>query len=105
MLCYTILAILSLGLVSFVSVSGAAEKDWASYNRTLTSERFAAINTGNVQGLKILCTYDTGEYTGFQTDLLEVDDALFLATEHDTFPSTPIPAGCRAVSQTRRFRA
>jgi alcohol dehydrogenase (cytochrome c) len=89
---YTILAILSLVLVSSVSVSGAAEKDWASYNRTLTSERFAAlaaINTGNVQGLKILCTYDTGEYTGFQTDLLEVDGALFLATEHDTFAIDP----------------
>jgi PQQ-dependent dehydrogenase (methanol/ethanol family) len=88
----TILAILSLGLVSSVSESGAAENDWASYNRTLTSDRFAAlaaINTGNIQDLKILCTYDTGEYTGFQTDLLEVDDALFLATEHDTFSIDP----------------
>src|SRR5271170_3777065 len=39
-------------------------EEWPSYNRTLTSERFAdlaEINTGNVGRLKILCTYDTKE--------------------------------------------
>ena len=38
-------------------------KDWPSYNRTLTSERFAAldtINTKNVRDIKVLCSYDTG---------------------------------------------
>jgi alcohol dehydrogenase (cytochrome c) len=66
----------------------AADHDWKSYNRTLTSERFVAldaINTGNIKGLKILCSYDTREQTGFQSGLLQVDDALWATTEHDTF--------------------
>jgi alcohol dehydrogenase (cytochrome c) len=39
-----------------------AAGDWPSYNKTLTSERFSeldAINTKNVDKLKVLCTYDT----------------------------------------------
>ncbi len=65
----------------------AGNKDWPSYNRTLTSERFATLETidaKNVAGLKVLCTFDTGEQISFQTGLLEVDGALFATTEHDT---------------------
>src|SRR5437588_12111006 len=35
---------------------------WPSYNRTLTSERYSPlsqINTQNVRGLKVLCSYNT----------------------------------------------
>ena len=42
----------------------AADADWPSYNRTLTSERYSPlsqINTENVGKLKVLCTYDVGE--------------------------------------------
>ena len=52
------------------------QDDWPSYNRTLTSERFSPLNqitTANAADLKVLCTYDTGQYTGFNTGLLEVD--------------------------------
>ena len=52
--------------------------DWPSYNKTLTSNRFSGltqINSGNAGKLKVLCTYDTGIYTGFTTGLLEVDGA------------------------------
>ena len=69
------------------SLAAAGNKDWPSYNRTLTSERFAtleSIDVKNVVGLKIICTFDTGEQTSFQTGLLEVDGAIFAATEHDT---------------------
>jgi alcohol dehydrogenase (cytochrome c) len=72
--------------------AGAAGQDWPSYNRTLTSERFAsldAINRKNVAGLKVLCSYDTGEQTGFQSGLLQVGGALFATTEHDTFSIDP----------------
>jgi alcohol dehydrogenase (cytochrome c) len=72
--------------------TNANTKDWPSYNRTLTSERYAAldaINTKNVRGIKILCSYDTGEQTGFQTGLVQVDGALFATTEHDTFSIDP----------------
>ena len=66
--------------------------DWPSYNRTLTSERFAAldqINAANAANLNVLCTYDTGQYTGFNTGLLEVDGALLFTTEYDIFSINP----------------
>ncbi|MDB5461507.1 MAG: hypothetical protein JWO72_3248 [Caulobacteraceae bacterium] len=68
------------------------QADWPSYNRTLTSERFsplASIDTRNVGGLKIACTYDTGQITAFQSGLVEVHGALLATTEHDTFSIDP----------------
>lgn len=66
--------------------------DWPSYNRTLTSERFsslATITTKNVAELKQVCSYDTGEQSGFETSLIQIDGALFATTEHDTFSIDP----------------
>jgi len=70
----------------------AANIEWPSYNNTLTSERFAmldAIDTKNVTGLKVHCSFDTGEQGSFQTGIIEADGALFAATEHDTFSIDP----------------
>ena len=70
----------------------AAEANWPSYNRTLTSERFSSldeINTKNAAGLKTVCVYDTKQETGFQTGLVQVDGALFATTEQDTFSIDP----------------
>jgi len=67
--------------------AASAVKDWPSYNNTLTSERYStldAIDSKNVARLKVLCSFDTGEQTSFQTGLLEVDGTLFATTEHDT---------------------
>jgi alcohol dehydrogenase (cytochrome c) len=66
--------------------------DWPSYNKTLTSNRFSAldqINRTNVGGMTVLCTYDTGQYTGFNSGLLEVDGALVAVTEYDIFSIDP----------------
>ena len=66
--------------------------DWPSYNKTLTSNRFAQlnqINTGNAGKLKVLCTYDTGQYTGFTAGLIEVNGALIGTTEYDIFSLDP----------------
>jgi alcohol dehydrogenase (cytochrome c) len=66
------------------------------YNQTLTSERYSRlsqINTTNAHKLKILCTYDTNQYTGFETGLIMVSDALIGTTEHDIFSLDP--ANCR----------
>jgi alcohol dehydrogenase (cytochrome c) len=76
--------------------SSGTEGDWPSYNRTLTSNRFSPlsqINRTNADKLKVLCTYDTGQHTGFTSGLLEVDDALIFATEYDLFSIDP--ATCR----------
>src|ERR1700690_4505264 len=66
--------------------------DWPTYNRTLTTDRYATLETidnKNVIGLKVLCTFDTGEQVSFQTGLVQVDGALFATTEHDTFSIDP----------------
>ena len=63
-------------------------KDWPSYNKTLTSNRFSPlrlINKDNVASLKVLCTYDTGQYIGFTSGLIEVNGALIGTTDYDIF--------------------
>ena len=71
---------------------GAATGNWPSYNKTLTSNRFSRlnqINKNNVGKMKVLCTYDTGQYAGFTSGLLEVNDALIAVTEYDIFSIDP----------------
>ncbi len=74
-----------------VPTSGASPDsagDWPSYNKTLTSERFSeldAINAINVDKLKVLCTYDTKQYTNFESGLIMVNGALIGTTEFDIF--------------------
>jgi alcohol dehydrogenase (cytochrome c) len=66
--------------------------DWPSYNKTLTSNRFSQldeINKTNADKLKVLCTYDTKQYTGFNSGLLEVDGALIFVTAFDIFSIDP----------------
>ena len=78
------------------AAASGADEDWPSYNRTLTSERYAPvaeINASTVGKLKVLCTYDTHQYTGFNSGLLMVDGALLFATEHDTYSIDPITCG------------
>lgn len=67
---------------------GATAPDWASYNKTLESARYASlaqITPQRVAGLEVLCTYDTGVYTGFNTGLIELQGRLLFASDHDTF--------------------
>ena len=69
-----------------------AAADWPSYNKTLTSERFSdlgQINTKNVAKLKVLCTFDTGRLTAFETGLIMVKGALIGTTEFDIFSIDP----------------
>ncbi len=66
--------------------------DWPSYNKTLTSNRFSGltqINSQTAGKLKVLCTYDTHQYTGFNSGLIEVNGALIGTTEYDTFSIDP----------------
>ena len=70
----------------------AAAADWPSYNKTLTSERFAnlgQINIKNVAKLKVLCPYDTWRLTSFESGLIMVEGALIGTTEFDIFSINP----------------
>lgn len=78
------------------ATAGANEGDWPSYNKTLSSNRFSQlsqINANNAENLKVLCTYDTGQYTGFTSGLLEIGGALVFTTEYDIFSLDP--SSCR----------
>jgi alcohol dehydrogenase (cytochrome c) len=71
---------------------GGIEGDWPSYNKTLTSNRFSElsqINRTNAEKLKVLCTYDTRQYTSFNSGLLEVSGALIFVTAFDIFSIDP----------------
>jgi alcohol dehydrogenase (cytochrome c) len=79
-------------VMSAVSSLAHAGSDWPSYNRTLTSDRYATlekIDNKNVTGLKVLCSFDTGEAVSFESGLVQVDGSLFAATEHDTISIDP----------------
>ena len=72
--------------------TSATAGDWPSYNRTVTSDRYSPlgeINTKNVGQLKVLCTYDVGEYTAFESGLIMVENALIGTTEFDIFSLNP----------------
>ena len=67
---------------------GPGEPGWPSFNRSLTSERFAPldqIDVGNVGELQVLCEYDTKQHTSFQTGPIVVGNAMIGTTEHDIF--------------------
>jgi glucose dehydrogenase len=71
---------------------GETAGDWPNYNKTLTSNRFSQlsqINKTNADKLKVLCTYDTGQYTGFNSGLLKVNGALIFVTAFDIFSIDP----------------
>ena len=72
--------------------ASATAGDWPSYNRTVTSDRYSPlseINTKNVGQLKVLCTYDVGEYSAFESGLLMVENALIGTTVFDIFSLNP----------------
>lgn len=88
---------LATAVIAALSLAGPAAaaspaSDWPSYNRTLASDRYsplAAINAGNVAGMKVACTFDTGENTAFESGLVQVDGALFLTTQYSTYSINP----------------
>ncbi len=98
------LSIAAVALIAAVlpAIPGeTAQSDWPSYNGTLTSERYSTldqINVRNVANLKVVCTYDTKQETGFDTGLVQVDGALFATTEQDVFSIDPDT--CREIWRT-----
>jgi alcohol dehydrogenase (cytochrome c) len=86
-----------------VPLPSASAGDWPSYNRTLASERHSPlgeINTKNASRLRVLCTYDIGQFTAFESGLIMVDNALIGTTEFDIFSLNP--ATCAENWRTQR---
>src|SRR5436190_9431686 len=85
-----------------VAWPNAAAGDWPSYNRTPTSQRYSPldqINAKNVGNLKVLCTYDLGEFTAFESGLIMVNNALIGTAEFEIFSINP--ATCAENWRTR----
>jgi alcohol dehydrogenase (cytochrome c) len=79
---------LSCSALLLSAVSVAAEGDWPSYNRTLTSERLAPqtqITGANVANLAVICSYDVAQDISLQTGPIVVDGTLYGTTASDTF--------------------
>jgi len=60
--------------------------DWPSYNRSLTSDRYAPfteINRGNVGKLHQICAYDLGVQTEFESGPLVIGGTLYATSEMD----------------------
>ena len=84
-----------------VATSNAPD-DWPSYNRTLASDRYVPlteINAHTVGKLKVLCVYDTKQYTSFESGLIVVNGALIGTTLTDIFSIDP--ATCAENWRTR----
>jgi PQQ-dependent dehydrogenase (methanol/ethanol family) len=80
-----------VGVIAFALTVGARAadtvvKDWPTYNRTLTSERYAPldqINRSNVSRLKQLCVYDLNVDTSFQTGPIVIGRTLYATTDKE----------------------
>ena len=95
-------AAVSAPAVMTVAEAKPAGEDWPSYNRTLASDRYAPlseINAQTVGKLKIVCAYDTKQYTSFESGLIVVRGALIGTTLTDIFSINP--ATCAENWRTR----
>lgn len=82
------IAAMSTGGCAIYPTSSSQVTDWPSYNRTLTSDRFVTlhgIDARNASRLRIVCTYDLGIDTSFQTGPIVVGRTLYGTTEKETF--------------------
>lgn len=89
---WKIMLLSSCAVALTIAPAAAIQVDWPSYNRTLTSERFSplkSIDHTNAANLAEICRFDTGETTTIQSGLIQVNGALFVATERDTYSIDP----------------
>ncbi|HKE43173.1 MAG TPA: PQQ-binding-like beta-propeller repeat protein [Steroidobacteraceae bacterium] len=80
--------LLAAAAVPALAGTGPSDSDWPSYNRLLTSERFAPqteLTRENVARLEVLCSYDTHQQLSFHTGPLVVAGTLYATTDSDTF--------------------
>lgn len=76
------------GLLAQTGVSKSQPGDWPTYSGDFSATRFsplAEITRATVGSLRRTCTYDTGEFTAFQTGPIEVRGVLYFTTYNTTF--------------------
>src|SRR5713101_7939881 len=73
-------------LAARARAADALTTDWPSFNRTLTSERYAPfdqINRNSVSRLTQLCVYDLNVDTSFQTGPIVIGRTLYATTDKE----------------------
>jgi len=81
-----------MNALTTATLPAVSADDWPGYNKRLTSQRYSPlsqINKQNVGKLRVLCTYDTRQYTSFEVGPIMVNGALIGTTEHDIFSLDP----------------
>src|SRR6476660_3306876 len=79
-------AAVAFAIVATTLAADGPQTDWPSYNRTLTSDRYASldqINRANVSKLKQLCVYDLRIDSSFQTGPIVICLNLSATTEKE----------------------
>jgi alcohol dehydrogenase (cytochrome c) len=82
-------ALIAVAVGGFIAAPRAADPlvtDWPSYNRTLTSQRYAPldqINRTNASRLKQLCVYDLNVDVPFQTGPIVIGRTLYATTDKE----------------------
>jgi alcohol dehydrogenase (cytochrome c) len=84
----TLLVVVAVGAaISAVRAADTTITDWPSYNRTLTSERYAPldqINKTNVSRLKQLCVFDLDVDVSFQAGPLVIGRTMYVTADRET---------------------
>src|SRR5262245_13966576 len=79
-------AAVAFAILATTLAADGPQTDWPSYNRTLTSDRYASvdqINRGNVSKLKQLCIYDLRIDSSFQTGPIVIGRTLYATTDKE----------------------
>lgn len=84
--CGTLAAIIASVFLAGAPAAQTPASDWPTYNRTLTSERYAPldqINRKNVSKLKQICEFDFNVDTNFQTGPIVIGSTLYATTDKE----------------------
>jgi PQQ-dependent dehydrogenase (methanol/ethanol family) len=79
-------AAIAFAIVATTLAADGPQTDWPSYNRTLTSERYASldqINRANVSKLKQLCVYDLRIDSSFQTGPIVIGRTMYATADKE----------------------
>src|SRR4030095_2054268 len=79
-------AAIAFAIVATTLPAAGPQTDWPSYNRTLTSERYASldqINRANVSKLKQLCVYDLRIDSSFQAGPIVIGRTMYATTDKE----------------------
>jgi len=86
------------GLLAHTAVSQSQPIDWPTYSGDFSATRFSPlieVNKATIGSLRRTCTYDTGEFTSFQTGPIEIRGALYFTTYNTTFALDAVTCALR----------